>query len=408
MLLGVRLTLLIGPTIAVPAPFDLTEALTGVEVTTSDRGRSGFQLTFQVGRSGPLDLVDYSLLLNPVLLRPFNRVILMVTFDVVPQVLMDGLITQVQLTPSEQPGASTLTVMGEDVSVAMDMQEKTFPYPAQSEFERVMVALGPYIGRFQIVPDIRPPVFPDLPPPTNAVRVQIDTDLRYIEMLAERQGFVFYVKPGPLPHMNVAYWGPPQRIGLPQKALSVNMGPSTNVESINFRYDALSPVRVQGLIQDSETNFPLPVITPPVATRVPLAAMPALLVNQPNVRVKRPTVTPEQAADVERAGLGGRTTTHAAARSAAGLNFAQALARAQAEVDAGSDNVVTVTGTLDALQYGALLEARGLVGLRGAGFSYDGFYYVQSVTHSIRKGEYKQNFSLAREGTGSLTPVVRT
>jgi hypothetical protein len=68
---------------------------------------------------------------------------------------------------------------------------------------------------------------------------------------------------------------------------------------------------------------------------------------------------------------------------------------------------VTATGELNALQYGDLLRARGLVGLRGAGFSYDGFYYVKSVTHSIRKGEYKQRFTLTREGTGSLTPVVR-
>jgi len=59
-------------------------------------------------------------------------------------------------------------------------------------------------------------------------------------------------------------------------------------------------------------------------------------------------------------------------------------------------------------RYGDLLESRGTVGLRGAGFTYDGFYYVKSVSHAISKGKYKQRFSLSREGTGALTPVVLT
>ena len=48
----------------------------------------------------------------------------------------------------------------------------------------------------------------------------------------------------------------------------------------------------------------------------------------------------------------------------------------------------------------------GIVGLRGAGYSYDGYYYVKSVGHTINRKEYKQSFSLAREGTGSLTQRV--
>ncbi len=84
----------------------------------------------------------------------------------------------------------------------------------------------------------------------------------------------------------------------------------------------------------------------------------------------------------------------------------QAFARAQGMTDASTDNVVTVTGELDAVRYGDLLTARGLVGLRGAGYSYDGLYYVKNVTHSIRRGEYKQRFTITREGLGSTTPVV--
>ena len=47
-----------------------------------------------------------------------------------------------------------------------------------------------------------------------------------------------------------------------------------------------------------------------------------------------------------------------------------------------------------------------LVGLRGAGLTYDGFYYVKTVAHSISKGQYKQKFTLTREGTVATTPAV--
>ena len=51
-------------------------------------------------------------------------------------------------------------------------------------------------------------------------------------------------------------------------------------------------------------------------------------------------------------------------------------------------------------------EARQLVGVRGAGQAYDGVYYVKTVTHSIKRGEYKQSFTLAREGIMPLDTRV--
>ena len=82
----------------------MIERLQSVEVTHSDEGRSGFQITFDAGRGGPAGLLDYPLLTLP-LLRPFNRVILIVTFNAMPRVLMDGIITDQQLRPATSPGA---------------------------------------------------------------------------------------------------------------------------------------------------------------------------------------------------------------------------------------------------------------------------------------------------------------
>jgi len=73
---------------------------------------------------------------------------------------------------------------------------------------------------------------------------------------------------------------------------------------------------------------------------------------------------------------------------------------------ADSSDAVTGTGSLDVLRYGRILKPRGLVGVRGAGLAYDGLYYVKSVTHDLKRGEYKQSFTLTRNALVSITPVV--
>jgi hypothetical protein len=377
-LLGVRLTLLIGPTVALPAPAPVADALQSVEITESDQGHSGFQLTFSSGRSGPEGLIDHPLLLSP-LLRPFNRVVLMMLLDVVPVVLMDGVITNQQLSPGDDPGTSTVTVTGEDVSLMMDLEEKAVEHPAQDETVIALKIIASY-AQYGLIPDVRPPTVIDPPIPVERTPIQRGTDRAYLVEMASRFGYVFYVRPGPLPFTNFAYWGPTERIGVPQRALSVAMGPNSNVDSINFSYDALEPTMVLGSVQDRTTGVKLPVITF-TGTRPPLSAFPALPFNLPNVR----RAQPEQAE---------------------GLTYVQAYAQAQGRTDKSLETVATASGELDGLRYGAALRPRGLVGLRGAGFSYDGTWYVNRVSHRIKRGEYRQSFSLSRDGVGSLIPAV--
>jgi hypothetical protein len=377
-LLGIHLTLLIGPIVPLPAPPTLAEALESVEVTHSDEGRSGFQLSFAVGRSGPLDLVDYPPLLGPHL-RPFSRVVLVVRFGIMVRVLFDGVITHQQLSPKSEPGTSLLTVTGEDVSVMMDLKEQVREHPAQDETIIANKIIATY-AQYQIVPTVIPPFAPDLPIPLERTPVQAQTDLKYLQTMAERFGYIFSVFPGPVPLTNIGYWGPPIRVGIPQKALTVNMGPETNVESIDFSYNALAPTTVTGQVQVPLIGA-LPIQTFASLRIPPLALMPALPFNYPNIR-------------------------ETVLNDTSGQSYIQAFARAQGMTDKSTDQVVSATGEVDALRYGDMLMPRALVGVRGAGFSYDGFYYVKSVSHSIKRGAYRQKFTLNREGTGTTTPFV--
>jgi hypothetical protein len=334
---------------------------------------------FRAGRAGPAGALDYLIVANP-LLRPGNRVVIMVIVNAMPRVLMDGLIAHHQLNPGNAPGAGIFTVTGEDISVALDRDEVIAEHPAQNEMIIALKLIGMY-AQYGLIPQVLPPFMIDFPIPVERIPVQRGTDLRYLQTLAARFGYVFYIRAGPLPMMNTAYWGPPIRLGLPARALSTNLGHETNVESIDFQYNAQAAVQVQGRIRDRNLNTDLPVMTF-FSTRIPpLAAFPALPSDLPNVR-----------------------KVHL--ENAEGLNYAQAFARAQATTNASMDNVLTASGEVDGARYGDVLEARGLVGVRGAGYYHDGLYYIKTVKHTISHGQYKQQFTLTREGKGSTVPMV--
>jgi len=53
-----------------------------------------------------------------------------------------------------------------------------------------------------------------------------------------------------------------------------------------------------------------------------------------------------------------------------------------------------------------VLRPRALVGVRGAGWSHDGLWYVRRVVHHLAPGSYRQQFTIARDGYGSTVPAV--
>ncbi|MEA2224176.1 MAG: hypothetical protein QOH83_2552 [Solirubrobacteraceae bacterium] len=373
MLKGVHLTLMIGPAVPAPAPKSVIDALQSVQVTSS-KDRSGFQLTFAVSKESPL----LATMLPTGYLDPMiTRVVIIATVNGFPHVLMDGIVTRQELSPSNEPGGSTLTVTGEDLSVVMDVVEMSFMrYPAQPEVARLVVILAKYLA-FGIVPIVIPPLPPDVTVPTNSIPTHRGTDLAYMREMAKSAGYVFYVEPGPLPLQSIAYFGPDIRLPVPQPALSVNMDAHTNVESVSFSLDGLAKkVIVYTIMDPGKQKVPIPIPVPNLSLlRPPLGAR----------------LTPP--AKVEFANNGAAQTMPKAIQEMLGMTF-------------NTSTAVSATGSLDVLRYGHVLRSRMLVGVRGAGIAYDGLYYVDSVTHNLKRGEYKQKFSLSRDGLISLTPRV--
>src|SRR5579884_2955394 len=234
MLKGVHLTLLIGPLpVPMPAPKSVMDALETVKVT-SGKDKSGFQITFGVSKKSTL----LTTMLPAGFFDPMTtRVIVIATIGGMPNVIVDGVVTRQELAPSNEPGASTLTITGEDLSVLMDVVDMSFMrYPAMPEVARLYVILAKYLF-VGIAPIVLPPIPPDIPIPTHEIPTHRGTDLAYIKSLAQDAGYVFYVDPGPLPGQSIAYFGPDIRIPVPQPSLNINMDALTNVESMTFSLD---------------------------------------------------------------------------------------------------------------------------------------------------------------------------
>src|SRR5262249_39004423 len=147
-----------------------------VTITAAAGTQSGFQLAFAVSNHSPL----HTLLLLAGGQVPWLRVLLIVTINGQPNVLMDGMVTHQEVSGSNDPGVSTLTWGGKDLSIAMDQEEFSgLPYPAMPVEARVALIVAKY-AIFGMIPLVIPAIFSDLPIPIDRIPVQQGTDLQYV------------------------------------------------------------------------------------------------------------------------------------------------------------------------------------------------------------------------------------
>jgi len=374
---GIQLTLLMGPVIAIPAPRLVMDALESVEVTTAAGSTSGFQMSFTFNSKSELNTI---FLLaagqNTSLGTPPLRVMLIVTINGTPNVLFDGVMTNVDVQAGSGKSPGQVSVTGEDITKVMDLFDFSgLPYPAMPIEARVALICAKY-AMFGVIPMVIPVLFPEVPIPVDYIPAHKGTDLQYLQQLAEDVGYVFYVEAGPAPGTNIAYFGPEIKVGVPQPALNIDMDAHTNVEKLSFNFDATKGVLPVVYIQNPLTRAPIPIPIPDLnPLQPPLGLLPTPIAN---LKVLKNT---------------------------AKLSPLKAIGRGLAEA-ARSQDAVSARGSLDVQRYGRLLKARQLVDVRETGLTYDGLYYVRSVTSKLKRGEFKQEFNLTRNGLVSITPRV--
>jgi len=370
---GFYLTLMMGSFTASPVPQSVIDALTEVQVNSALGSQGGFQLKFTLGKNSALQQMLVSGFFDP-----RTRVIIAVTVNGSSEVLMDGIITKQDVAPANASGKSTLTITGLDLTALMDFVDLTgIPYPALPLALVVEAILAKYLV-LGVIPAAIPTLISLISNPLDNYPKQQGTDYAYITSLAQQVGAIFYLDPGPQPGMSLAYWGPDlaRMFGGAQPAISIDFDATSNIESLSFSYDGTLATQYVVTIIEKNSKFPIPIPVPNIdilKPRLSSQAPPILKVTQ---------ITPSASDDPQQAAL-----------AAVGKMFDTA-------------DVISGSGQLDVLRYGRVFKARQLAQVRGAGEYYDGQYYVKSVTHNIKRGEYKQSFTLARGGVGSTIATV--
>lgn len=362
------------------APRALLQALTRVEVSQGDAGRrrdyyQGFQLTFAAER-GRAARDDFPLLTGPLLL-PGKRVVITVTVQARPRVLLDGIITHQQLIAGNAP---TLLVTGKDLSVLMDLEYAGKRRPGQGDKEVALDILGKYAS-YGIKADASSPKTTSSATEDQRAPIQAATDREHVRALASANGFIFCLKPGPAAKQSTAYWGPPEVTAREQRALTTNAGAGTNVAELRFSYDGLAATQVIGDYADPDAAEPVAVQALTRDADKSFAKTQELSAGSAFLRKQRLADAP--------------------------FGAAESRALAQAAANRSAEEVIVAEGTLDTARYGDILFAPGVVGVRGAGDTYDGDYYISRVTHQITPKSYTQKFRLTREGPGTLTQKVK-
>ncbi|QHQ36672.1 hypothetical protein [Algicella marina] len=365
MIKGIDISVLFGPGVPVPAPRGVVEALQAVKVmeNTGDT-QSGFELSFALEKDSPLNTI---FLLAGGSALPILRVALVATINGKATSLINGVVTKTDMQPGTSGQPATLNVTGKDLTATMAFFDFSgLPYPAMPPFARVNLILAKYawLGIIpQVIPSLEGP-----PLPTEKIPRHQDKDLDYIRNLAREAGYTFFLKPGPAPATSIAYWGPEIRIGEVQPALTIESGFSTNCEDLSFTFGKDEVEIPVVYIQNALTKAPIPIPIPgEIPFQPPLGAIPPL-----PPKINRLTNT-------------------------ANLNPFEAVVRGFAAAAQKADPV-SGRGRIDVLRYGRILRARSLVGVRGAGRAFDGVHYIDSVTHDLSRGSYKQSFTLKRSG----------
>jgi hypothetical protein len=348
-----------------PLPQPFMQALRLVEIETAVNKASIFRLHFELSRNfmGDFDVlaIDIFRPLLPV------RISLSSLFGL-PQCLINGYVRESRLGGRNDPGRSTLQVVGMDaLGTRMGHIQTPHEWPLMPDYVIAAQIFGKYA--------MEPVVFPT-PPMRNLLdptMVQREHDAAWLMRLARRNGFEVYIRPDPVFGFDQGYFMPPQTRLPAQGVLSIDFGSQTNLNSFDVSYDMLAPTSVVGASTDPTTRLPIPTIAP-ASTDLPMGLEPTL------TRILPPPIELYQ----------GDGTNPAEVQL-------QALARATR-----SSRAVRATGEVDAVKLTRPLMTGMPVLVRGVGREHSGLYYVTSVTHRISRDDYVQSFSALRNAV-SLT-----
>ncbi len=297
----------------------------------------------------------------------WNRVTIRAGYADDHDVLIDGYITHVNVALSGS-GAdeSYLELTGGDASVLMDLQDQQRAWPYKKDSDIAQEVFEAY-GLGWEVEDTEY-VHGD-----KATIMQSETDIRFLQRLAARNGFECFVKGG------TGYFRSSNLEQAPQPKLTVPVG---NAINLRFEIDGTPPTELElRRIDPFEKRVDREVLTDLSERQLAKRSLADL---RGSTRVGRRMLRQEPTAAKQ-----------------------EMRARLRAGYTAAS-RFVTVSGEIDGRSYGGVLRAKRLVTIDGTGPSHDGNYYVTRVRHVFYPDSYVQSFDARRNAIGVLGTEAAT
>ena len=300
-------------------------------------------------------------------IKPWNKVKISVNLSGDEVELIDGYITQLKTHIDVDESSSFLEIWGMDATSLMSLEEKRKDWPNKTDSDIAREIFQNY--------NLTPEVEDTLLVHDEAIStiIQRETDIEFLKRLARRNGFECSVKG------EIGYFRRPVLTEAPQPVLAAQFGPETNLFYFDARINALRPTAVemhqidtigkeiQDAVVDSTEQRQL--------GRDHALSIALLSSITPRLFVKHAVVTSQPEMENLCRAL---------------FNEAQWLIEATAEIDS--------------VLYGAILQAKHLVPIKGVGEVFSGTYYVTKVKHFFTYDRYTQRFNARRNAMAPAGP----
>lgn len=337
---------------------DLYDELLALEVELSDERPATFRMSIAIAKdpsSGAWRFQDEERF------RIWKQVDIAVGFvDGGHEDVMSGYITRVQPVYAQDDAQCVLEIAGMDGSVLMDREEKLKDWPDKTDSDIAREILGTYpldvhVEDTEIVHE-----------ESYSTVIQRETDLRFIQRLARRNGFDFFVDGG------TAHFQRVEAQVVRHPVLAAHFGLETTLTSFRATVDAMRPARVSMFQLDHLTKEVLVAEVDSLAGNL-LGSLDAAALVPPS--------------------LPGQSMVYVANNAVTGRPEMDALCRNLFTQGAA---FVTGEGDVDSSVYEHVLRPRGLVTIKGIGETYSGDYYVTHVRHTISRDGYGQSVRVTR------------
>lgn len=277
------------------------------------------------------------------------------------QCLVKGPVIGQSISLQHGGAGSTLLVHGADTTISMDRQAKSQVWAGLTDSDAVTSILGNY----GFTPDVESTTAGHFE--EKHTLIQRATDLNFVQQLARRNGFLFWVTCDEL-GLETAHFKRPVLDDVSDVQLIINLD-SPNIQELRIDWDVERPTIVEALQMD--LNSKVDINGGVMATPLSVLGDLDLSAITGDTRSQYLTAPSDDAGDLTSRGEG-------------------------ALIDAGWFVRASCQASLAIL--GRLVRAHTVVNLRGAGSRHSGNYFVASVRHSIDAVAHTMEIELIRNG----------